>query len=71
MVEEVQATDSAFAALLPDGSVVTWGNPNLRRTWKHYLFTIIPTEQQTVLFCKGIKFSEGTRAVIAKRCDGS
>ena len=26
-VERVQATSSAFAALLEDGSVVTWGDP--------------------------------------------
>ena len=26
-VQQVQATDNAFAAILADGSVVTWGNP--------------------------------------------
>ena len=26
-VQQVQATDRAFAAILADGSVVTWGNP--------------------------------------------
>jgi alpha-tubulin suppressor-like RCC1 family protein len=26
-VHQVQATESAFAAILADGSVVTWGNP--------------------------------------------
>ena len=26
-VQQVQATYSAFAAILADGSVVTWGNP--------------------------------------------
>ena len=25
-VQQVQATDSAFAAILPDASVVTWGD---------------------------------------------
>ena len=28
-VQQVQATDGAFAAILADGSVVTWGNPDL------------------------------------------
>ena len=27
-VQQVQATDFAFAAILADGSVVTWGYPN-------------------------------------------
>ena len=26
-VQQIQATDSAFAAILADGSVVTWGVP--------------------------------------------
>ena len=26
-MREIQATDGAFAAILADGSVVTWGNP--------------------------------------------
>ena len=26
-MQQIQATDSAFAAILEDGSVVTWGNP--------------------------------------------
>jgi alpha-tubulin suppressor-like RCC1 family protein len=27
-VQEIGATDSAFAAILADGSVVTWGDPD-------------------------------------------
>ena len=27
-VQQVQANDSAFAAILADGSVVTWGSPH-------------------------------------------
>jgi alpha-tubulin suppressor-like RCC1 family protein len=27
-VEQIQATSDAFAAILADGSVVTWGNPD-------------------------------------------
>jgi hypothetical protein len=27
-VQQVKATDFAFAAILADGSVVTWGHPN-------------------------------------------
>ena len=26
-VQQLQATDSAFAAILADGSLITWGNP--------------------------------------------
>ena len=29
-VQQVQATTSAFAAILADGSVVTWGDPDQR-----------------------------------------
>ena len=27
-VQQIQATDRAFAAILSDGSVVTWGDPD-------------------------------------------
>ena len=28
-MQQIQASDGAFAAILDDGSVVTWGSPNL------------------------------------------